>query len=84
MTTAKDSKPAAGAPLANVIKQAASAATAAVSLPSNGAANLLVVSAAFLVGVGVGASDAAPQKGAQVHLDLGDDEGKDRDDDCGL
>ena len=89
MTTAKDSKrPAAAAPIGAAARQGGTMPPLVMPVKP-GAINLLAASAALLIGVGIGASEAAPKAGAVVRLDLeGDEKGRDHrqddDYDCGL
>jgi len=78
MTTAKDSKRGKAAALISAAARQ-SGNVAPFALPVQPAsANLLAVAAALMIGIGIGATEAAPKAGAVVHLDLEDDY------DCGL
>ncbi len=89
MTTAKDSKRAAAAALIGAAARQVGNLAPAVLPAKPEVINLLAVSAALLVGVGIGASEPVPQGGAVIRLDLeGEEQEKGRsqedDYDCSL
>jgi hypothetical protein len=88
-TKAKDFKRSAAAALTGAAARQAGTIPPLVMPVKSGAINLLAASAALLIGVGIGASEATPKAGAVVRLALeGDAKGRDHrqddDYDCGL